>query len=115
MAKLIPFETATEIFEMKKSRKQRDFNLAVAKLIIWGAKRGYEFTFGDAHAKSGHIDGSFHYQRLAIDLNLFIDDVYQKTTEAHRPVGEKWEKLGGTWGGRFRNKDGNHYSWGESR
>jgi hypothetical protein len=48
-------------------------------------------------------------------MNLFIDDKYQTTTEAHRPIGEKWESLGGTWGGRFRNKDGNHYSWGESR
>lgn len=100
---------------MKLSRKQRDFNLAVAKLIVWANARGYEFTFGDAAAKTGHIVGSFHYKRLAIDLNLFIDDKYQTTTEAHRVIGEKWEKMGGTWGGRFRKKDGNHYSWGESR
>ena len=100
---------------MKLSRKQRDFTTALTKLQVWMLKNGFEFTLGDAHAKSGHIDGSFHYQRLAIDLNLFIDDKYQTTTEAHRPVGEKWEKLGGTWGGRFGKKDGNHYSWGEKR
>ena len=98
---------------VKESRKQRDFNLAVAKLIIWAAKQGYEFTFGDAAAKTGHKKNSFHYRRLAIDLNLFINDKYQTLTEAHRPIGEKWEKMGGTWGGRFRKKDGNHYSWGE--
>ena len=100
---------------MKLSRKQRDFNLAIAKLIIWANRQGFEFTFGDAAAKTGHIDKSFHYKRLAVDLNLFIDDKYQTTTEAHRPIGEKWENMGGTWGGRFRNKDGNHYSWGENR
>jgi len=100
---------------MKLSRKQRDFTAALTKLLVWAHKQGYEFTLGDAWAKTGHIDGSYHYQRLAIDLNLFIDDKYQTTTKAHQPIGEKWEKLGGTWGGRFRNKDGNHYSWGESR
>jgi hypothetical protein len=31
-----------------------------------------------------------------------------ESTEAHTPLGEQWEKMGGTWGGRFN--DGNHYS-----
>lgn len=97
------------------SRKQRDFTAAMSKLQNWMLKQGYEFTYGDAYATSGHSDNSFHYDRLAIDLNLFIDNKYQRTTEAHRHIGEKWEKLGGTWGGRFGKKDGNHYSWGESR
>lgn len=100
---------------IKMSRKQRDFNLAIAKLTIWAAKQGYEFTDGDAFAKTGHVKDSFHYRRLARDMNLFINDRYQRTTEAHRPIGEQWEKMGGTWGGRFGDKDGNHYSWGESR
>lgn len=100
---------------MKQSRKQRDFNLAISKLVIWAAEQGYEFTDGDAYATTGHIEGSFHYKRLARDMNLFIDGKYQTSTEAHRPIGEEWERMGGTWGGRFRNKDGNHYSWGESR
>ncbi len=101
---------------IKLSRRQRDFTFALNKLFTWMHRQGYEFTFGDAWAKTGHIDGSYHYDRLAIDLNLFIDDKYQTTTEAHLPIGVKWEKLGGTWGGRFgRKKDGNHYSWGETR
>ena len=33
---------------MKLSEKQREFNLAIAKLIIWANRQGYEFTFGDA-------------------------------------------------------------------
>ena len=95
---------------MKLSRKQRDFTAALTKLLVWAHKQGYEFSLGDAFAKIGHIDGSFHYQKLAIDLNLFIDDKYQTTTEAHRPIGEKWESMHElcAWGGRFN--DGNHYS-----
>ncbi len=100
---------------MKMSEKQREFNLAMAKLVIWAAKRGYEFTDGDAYAKTGHSENSFHYKRLARDMNLFVGGKYQTDTEAHRPIGEHWEKMGGTWGGRFGKKDGNHYSWGEKR
>lgn len=100
---------------MKLSRQQRDFNLAISKLVVWAAQRGYEFTDGDAFAKTGHCDNSFHYKRLARDMNLFVDNIYRTDTEAHKPIGEKWEKMGGTWGGRFSKADGNHYSWGEKR
>lgn len=100
---------------MKLSEKQREFTKALTKLLTWAHRRGYEFTLGDACAKTGHSENSFHYKRLAIDLNLFINGEYQKDTDAHLPIGVKWENLGGTWGGRFGKKDGNHYSWGESR
>lgn len=56
----------------------------------------------------GGIRNSLHGDRLAIDLNLFIAGHYQTQTEAYRPLGEKWEAMGGTWGGRFG--DGNHFS-----
>ena len=98
---------------MTKTLRQRQSEFArnIGLLIAFAYDQGYELTFGDAYAKTGHIDGSFHYKRLAIDLNLFKDGVYLTTTEDHRPLGEFWESLGGTWGGRFN--DGNHYSWGE--
>ena len=84
---------------------------ALGLLIVHAYKKGYELTGGDLHATSGHKPGSFHYKRLAIDLNLFKDGIYLKKTDDHKELGEYWESLGGTWGGRFR--DGNHYSWGE--
>jgi hypothetical protein len=56
------------------------------------------------------IRESLHCERLAIDLMLFINGVYQTQTEAYRPLGEKWESLGGTWGGRFSTPDGDHFS-----
>ena len=80
-------------------------------LILYAYEIGYEMSFGDARAKDGHKVGSFHYKGLAIDLNLFKDKDFLKKTEDHEQIGIFWEKIGGTWGGRF--EDGNHYSWGE--
>ena len=99
---------------MTRGDKQRKFSKMVALLILYAYERGYEITLGDAWASSGHIEGSFHYKRLAIDLNLFKDKAYLTETEDHLFLGEFWESIGGSWGGRFKRKDGNHYSLGES-
>ena len=85
----------------------------VALLIDYATLQGYEMTFSDAFATTGHCKDSFHYKRLAIDLNLFKDGVYLTNTSDHRSLGLFWESIGGTWGGRFTNPDGNHYSVGE--
>lgn len=99
---------------MSLRKKQSEFARAVGLLLNYIYFMGYEVTFGEAQAfatDKRHIRGSFHYKRLAIDLNLFKDGNYLRSTKAHEPFGIFWESLGGTWGGRFR--DGNHYSWGE--
>lgn len=93
--------------------KQFDFTLMVAKLIDFAYSQGYTLTFGDAYAKTGHSPNSFHYQRLAVDLNLFKDKQWLRDTESHRVLGEFWKSIGGTWGGDFKSPDGNHYSLGE--
>jgi len=91
----------------------------VAKLITFAYEQGYELSFGDAyrdprlHGVLGEKKGygsanSCHKIRLAVDLNLFKDGKYLSSTEDHKVLGEYWESLGGTWGGRFQ--DGNHYS-----
>jgi len=98
---------------MSLRKQQSQFARMVGLLINYATLQGYEVTFGDAFAKSGHIDGSFHYKRLAIDLNLFKDGEYLTETQDHKPLGLFWESIGGTWGGRFKNPDGNHYSLGE--
>jgi hypothetical protein len=91
----------------------------VAQLIIWAYEQGYEMTFGDAY-RDPRAFGEMKYQgpygrnsschkiRLAVDLNLFKDGKYLTETLDHLPLGEYWEGMGGTWGGRF--DDGNHYS-----
>lgn len=101
-------------------QKQRAFPALVAQLIQFAYSNGYEFTFGeaqrskaqaDANAASGAgISNSLHLQRLAIDLNLFKNGIYLTETEDYRPLGEYWESLGGSWGGRFSKPDGNHFS-----
>ena len=96
---------------MSDRPKQSEFVKATALLILFAYQQGFELTFGDAYATTGHIVNSFHYRRLAIDLNLFRGSEYLTSTEDHRILGEFWESIGGTWGGRFG--DGNHYSWGE--
>lgn len=97
----------------KLREQQSEFTKKVALLILYAYEQGYELTFGDAYAKSGHKMYSFHYKRLAIDLNLFKDGEFLTETKDHEFLGEFWESMGGTWGGRFSHKDGNHYSFGE--
>ena len=98
---------------MTLRQKQSKFAKMVALLVLFAYEKGYEVTFGDTWAKTGHRRGSFHYKRLAVDLNLFKNGNYLRSTAAHEPLGLFWESIGGTWGGRF--DDGNHYSLGESR
>lgn len=107
---------------MTLGEKQRLFTLLIAELIEWAYDNGYELTFGDAyrdprafgpmgerkaygHPKSGHKN------RLAVDLNLFMDGKFLQNTEDHKPLGQKWESMHPLcrWGGRFQ--DGNHYSF----
>ncbi len=99
--------------------KQRRFVLMISKLIQWAYENGYELTFGDAfrdprlHGQVGEKKGygasnSLHKSRLAVDFNLFKDGKFLTSSEDHKPLGEYWESMGGSWGGRFQ--DGNHYS-----
>ena len=103
---------------MTLGAKQRKFTRMIADLIIWAYDNGYELTFAEAYrtpeqaalnAKSGKgISTSLHLDRLAVDFNLFKDGTYLTATDDHKALGEYWESIGGSWGGRFN--DGNHYS-----
>lgn len=105
---------------MTLSEKQSLFTVMIAQLILWANDHGYRLTFGEAYrtpeqaklnAKSGKgISNSLHTQRLAVDFNLFINGQYKTDTLSYLPLGEYWESIGGTWGGRFSRPDGNHFS-----
>lgn len=80
---------------------------------------GQKWTYGDAYRDPRCNYGSersLHRERLAIDINLFkshsssagVSYTYLTKTEDYKIVGEFWESIGGTWGGRFN--DGNHFS-----
>lgn len=103
---------------MMLSEKQFQFTKMTADLINWAYLNGYTLTYAEAYrsplqakenaAKGIGISNSLHTQRLAVDFNLFKDGVWLTRTEDHEQMGEYWESIGGTWGGRFH--DGNHYS-----
>lgn len=106
---------------MTLSEKQQLFTVLIAQLIMFAQDKGMRLTFGEAYrtpeqaalnAKSGKgISNSLHTQRLAVDFNLFVNGEYKTRTEDYRALGEYWESLGGSWGGRFKtNPDGNHFS-----
>lgn len=104
-------------------QKQQIFTLNVARFIVWCYNEGYRLTFGEAwrpvetaaaYSKQGKgISASLHISRLAVDMNLFIDGVYQAKTEAYKPLGDYWKTLHplNAWGGDFKSRpDGNHFS-----
>lgn len=102
--------------------RQTEFASKVPALISKAFELGYEVTLGDAyrdprvHGNYGERKAygeakSFHKLRLAIDLNLFKEGKFITDETGHKQIGEWWESIGGTWGGRFH--DPNHYSWGE--
>ena len=111
---------------MTLGQAQRIFTRCTGLLIAHLYEQGYEATWGDAYRDPrlhgmvgvkkayGHRN-SCHKSRLAIDLNLFKDEVWLQASTDHQPLGEWWEKLGVkmgiplAWGGRFN--DGNHYSF----
>ena len=99
---------------MKLSLKQQLFTRMVGRLIKFATDNGFELTVGDAYRDRNAIypykvhPNSLHYSRLAIDLNIFRNGKYLRQAEDFIELGEFWESIGGTWGGRFR--DGNHFS-----
>ena len=114
---------------MRLRQKQSLFVVCLTKLLAFGHSKGYEFTLGEAGVinprkirwvpdgvkpmeDGEHMEGSLHYKRLAIDLNLFVDGQYIRSGQhpAYVELGTYWESLHElcTWGGRF--SDANHFS-----
>ena len=109
---------------MTLGEKQRLFTKLIAKLIQWAYTNGFELSFGDAYRdprvhgglgrKVGYSSSnSNHKRRLAIDLNLFVDGVYQTKTSAYTEMGNYWMGLHDLceWGGFGARSDGNHFSF----
>lgn len=109
--------------------RQYQFVGLIGLFIVWMYEQGYTARFGDAWRSTDKLyvptgepglddDEAYSYQellfynkatkvtygkhndRLAIDL-LIAKDGKDLIAEEYRPLGEKWESLGGKWGGRF--------------
>ncbi len=107
---------------MRLGTKQEEFSLDLSKLIQFAYDKGYKIRMGEvlrlparakANARTGvGISNSLHLIKLAVDLNLFKDGKYLRSTKSHSELGAYWKSLnlGNCWGGDFKKKDGNHYS-----
>lgn len=107
--------------DLTLGQKQELFATLVPRLLDHIHSLGYQTRLGDlfrdprvfgavgetkgyGHAKSAHKN------KLALDVNLFLDGVFLQDSESHAVFGAYWESLHPLcrWGGRFN--DGNHYS-----
>jgi len=106
---------------MTLGQKQRNFTRMLGLLIEYAYQNGYEMTVGDSYRDPrvhGHVGekksyssaNSVHKERLAMDFNLFKEGKYLTDSKDYTQLGEYWESLGGSWGGRFSSPDGNHFS-----
>ncbi len=90
----------------------------LCRLGIYAESLGYKAKFGAALVHDDdtvHSQNSLHRSSLAVDVLLFKDGDYLESTDDYLPLGLYWEEMGGSWGGRFTRKDGNHFScshWG---
>jgi hypothetical protein len=115
--------------------RQRKFSRLVGEFLVWiYTQPDYSVVLGEvfrpqyvqdkmvAEGKSETKDG-FHPKCLAIDLKLFIAEIYMTKTEDYRILGEYWESLSPdcVWGGRFGDDpntlsvegwDGGHFQYG---
>jgi hypothetical protein len=73
--------------------KRRLFSRLFVELILWAIDQGYEVAIDDVKCRDGHKKYSLHYIGLAGDLNLYRDGKYFRKTEAHAPLGQKWESM----------------------
>jgi len=100
------------------NKKQFEFSIMLAQLIVFIYAMGYTCSIGDTWAKKGegrkHSKTSKHYDRLASDINLFKDSIYLTAKEDHAQFGAYWKALGGVWGGDWKSADANHYQHGGS-
>lgn len=116
---------------MSLVNKQWEFLKNVAKLIQFAEKKGYKLTGGELYRsadqqkiylQNGQTLNAYskHQERLAIDLNLFIGNVYITDTALYKELGEFWTSLHprNRWGGDWNRNgilsderflDGNHF------
>jgi len=101
---------------MRLKQKQFLFALLEARLIMKMISEGYQPVKGYCYRCQDCSIGkekSLHKLCLATDIELHDQDGnYLTETEDHLQFGEWWEEQHPftCWGGRFKKKDGNHYS-----
>lgn len=109
--------------------RQFRFSGMLGQLIAWLYEQGYTCQLGDAwrstdklyvpsggpgydddlrytyqellfYNRRSKVVHSKHNDRLAVDLTIYKNRAAISDTD-YRLIGEKWESMGGRWGGRF--------------
>ena len=107
---------------MTLGEKQEQFTGMLAVFLHWCLSEGYKIRIGEVYrtpqqaawnAENGKgIRNSLHTKKLAIDF-AYVRDINNRplrTKAQWLPLGEFWESLGGSWGGRFKSNDYGHFS-----
>lgn len=96
------------------------FSHLLAKLVIRAFELGYEAAFDEVTERitakdktSDHMTGSLHHMGLAADILLYKGGIYLTESDAYLDLGMYWKSLDPLcmWGGHFKNRDGNHFSF----
>ncbi len=105
---------------MTLREQQSLFAKLLPRLIDYAYKLGYEITLGEAYrtpeqaalnaARGIGIKNSLHTDRLAIDLNLFVNGEFRADAESHRPLADYWKSLHPDCRAGIDFGDANHYS-----
>lgn len=100
---------------MTLREKQSLFARLQAELILWIFGKGWEVTLGEGYDDDGvgHMAGSLHYLKLALDINLFVKGKYVSGYSPEwQAIGDRWKELHPLcrWGGDFGSRDYNHIS-----
>ncbi len=109
---------------MSKSDEQWEFLKDFASLILYAERLGYKLTAGEllrpnemqkiylAEGKT-QVKRSRHQDKLAGDLNLFVDNKIQWSKNKHWiKLGDYWKSLNpkNRWGGDYKSlKDPYHF------
>lgn len=101
---------------MKLSLQQRAFSKDMMLFLIFAHNKGFEVTFGefqrpqlmqDHYLKTGAstVKYSNHQDKLAGDLNFFLNDKYITDKKTLQPLGDFWESLNplNEWGGNWKS------------
>lgn len=98
--------------------KQQQFFFMLSSLFAKAVELAIPLKLGRGLCcESCSTETSLHRSSLALDLLWVKPDGSFATWEDYRPLGEYWESLGGSWGGRFdlngdgvSKDDANHFS-----
>ena len=94
--------------------KQQAFTRMLGQLIGFAYSQGYALTLGDGYRpdRKGHMSGSLHYERLAQDLNLFIDGewISDGSHPAWKVLSDFWKGLDPLCAAGIDFGDANHFS-----